>query len=114
MEIDIWPDNQAVSPSRTPGRVQAPPNIDQAVSVAPSPAAQSKTRQKAHLHERHREILQCQRLRLHSAGRWGKDVVHATALERRAASSNEGQKVVFDTQEDRRNRKIAVANIQAA
>jgi CspA family cold shock protein len=46
----------------------------------------------------------------------GKDVfVHATALERAGMQSlNEGQKVVFDTQEDRRTGKIAVANIQAA
>jgi CspA family cold shock protein len=46
----------------------------------------------------------------------GKDVfVHATALERAGLHSlNEGQKVSFDTQEDRRTGKIAVANIQAA
>jgi cold shock protein len=46
----------------------------------------------------------------------GKDVfVHATALERAGMRSlNEGQKVTFDTQEDRRTGKIAVANIQAA
>jgi cold shock protein len=45
----------------------------------------------------------------------GKDVfVHATALER-AGMSNlvEGQKVSFDTAEDRRTGKIAVSNIQA-
>ena len=46
----------------------------------------------------------------------GKDVfVHATALERAGIRSlREGQKVSFDTQEDRRTGKIAVANIQAA
>jgi CspA family cold shock protein len=46
----------------------------------------------------------------------GKDVfVHATALERAGMRSlAEGQKVSFDTQEDRRTGKIAVANIQAA
>jgi cold shock protein len=45
----------------------------------------------------------------------GKDVfVHATALERAGISTlNEGQKVSFDTQEDRRTGKIAVGNIQA-
>ena len=45
----------------------------------------------------------------------GKDVfVHATALERAGMSTlNEGQKVSFDTQEDRRTGKIAVGNIQA-
>jgi cold shock protein len=45
----------------------------------------------------------------------GKDVfVHATALERAGMSSLvEGQKVSFDTQEDRRTGKIAVGNIQA-
>jgi cold shock protein len=44
-----------------------------------------------------------------------KDVfVHATALERAGVSSlNEGQKVSFDTQEDRRTGKIAVGNIEA-
>ena len=46
----------------------------------------------------------------------GKDVfVHATALERAGMNSlHEGQKVSFDTAEDRRTGKIAVANIQAA
>ena len=46
----------------------------------------------------------------------GKDVfVHATALERAGLHGlNEGQKVSFDTQEDRRTGKIAVDNIQAA
>lgn len=46
----------------------------------------------------------------------GKDVfVHATALERAGMRSlAEGQKVSFDTQEDRRSGKIAVGNIQAA
>jgi CspA family cold shock protein len=45
-----------------------------------------------------------------------KDVfVHATALER-AGMRNlvEGQKVAFDTAEDRRSGKIAVNNIQKA
>jgi CspA family cold shock protein len=46
----------------------------------------------------------------------GKDVfVHATALERAGMHSlNEGQKVSFDTQEDRKTGKIAVGTIQAA
>jgi CspA family cold shock protein len=46
----------------------------------------------------------------------GKDVfVHATALERAGIRSlSEGQKVMFDTQEDRRSGKIAVGNITAA
>ena len=46
----------------------------------------------------------------------GKDVfVHATALERAGMSTlNEGQKVSFDTEEDRRSGKIAVSSIRAA
>ena len=46
----------------------------------------------------------------------GKDVfVHATALERAGIRTlSEGQKVSFDTAEDRRTGKIAVGNIQAA
>ena len=46
----------------------------------------------------------------------GQDVfVHATALERAGLRSlSEGQKVSFDTQEDRRTGKTAVANIQMA
>ena len=46
----------------------------------------------------------------------GKDVfVHATALERAGLQGlSDGQKVTFDTQEDRRTGKIAVGNIQAA
>jgi CspA family cold shock protein len=45
----------------------------------------------------------------------GKDVfVHATALERAGIRGLvEGQKVSFDTQEDRRTGKIAVGTIQA-
>lgn len=44
----------------------------------------------------------------------GKDVfVHATALERAGMHGlAEGQKVTFDTAEDRRTGKIAVNNIQ--
>ncbi|MEQ1712402.1 MAG: cold-shock protein [Hyphomicrobium sp.] len=46
----------------------------------------------------------------------GNDVfVHATALERAGMRTlNEGQKVQFDTQQDRRTGKVAVGNIQAA
>ncbi len=46
----------------------------------------------------------------------GKDVfVHATALERAGMRGLvEGQKVAFDTAEDRRSGKVAVNNIQAA
>lgn len=45
----------------------------------------------------------------------GQDVfVHATALERAGmAALNEGDKVSFDTETDRRSGKTAVANIQA-
>ena len=45
----------------------------------------------------------------------GKDVfVHATALERAGLRGlTEGQKVSFDTAEDRRTGKLAVNNIQA-
>ena len=46
----------------------------------------------------------------------GNDVfVHATALGRAGLRGlNEGQKVMFDTAEDRRSGKMAVNNIQAA
>jgi cold shock protein len=46
----------------------------------------------------------------------GKDVfVHATALERAGMRGLvEGQKVAFDTAEDRRSGKVAVNNIRAA
>jgi len=46
----------------------------------------------------------------------GKDVfVHASALERAGMMTlSEGQKVSFNTEEDRRSGKTAVANIQAA
>lgn len=45
----------------------------------------------------------------------GKDVfVHVTALHRAGLQGlNEGQKVSFDTAEDRRTGKLAVDNIQA-
>lgn len=46
----------------------------------------------------------------------GKDVfVHATALERAGMRGlSEGQKVSFDTEQDRKSGKVAVANIRAA
>ena len=46
----------------------------------------------------------------------GKDVfVHATALERAGIRGLvEGQKVAFDTQEDRRTGKTSVGNLQLA
>jgi CspA family cold shock protein len=46
----------------------------------------------------------------------GKDVfVHATALERAGLRGlTEGQKVTFDTAEDRRTGKVAVNNIKTA
>lgn len=46
----------------------------------------------------------------------GKDVfVHATALERAGMTGlAEGQKVAFDTEQDRRSGKTAVANIRKA
>jgi CspA family cold shock protein len=46
----------------------------------------------------------------------GKDVfVHATALERAGMNTlNEGQKVRYDTEEDRRSGKVAVGRIEAA
>ena len=46
----------------------------------------------------------------------GNDVfVHASALERAGMSSlNEGQKVSYDTEIDRKSGKTAVANIQEA
>jgi CspA family cold shock protein len=46
----------------------------------------------------------------------GKDVfVHATALQRSGMTGlAEGQKVSFETGEDRRTGKIAVTNIEAA
>ncbi|HEV2602184.1 MAG TPA: cold-shock protein [Microvirga sp.] len=46
----------------------------------------------------------------------GKDVfVHATALERAGMRGLvEGQKVTFDTAEDRRSGKVSVNNIQTA
>jgi len=49
-------------------------------------------------------------------GGGGKDVfVHASALERAGMRGLvQGQKVTFDTEEDRRTGKTAVGNIQAA
>ncbi|NNM71525.1 cold-shock protein [Enterovirga aerilata] len=46
----------------------------------------------------------------------GKDVfVHATALERAGIRGLvEGQKVAFDTEQDRRSGKVAVGNLQIA
>jgi CspA family cold shock protein len=46
----------------------------------------------------------------------GKDVfVHATALERAGMNAlNEGQKVRYDIEEDRRSGKVAVGRIEAA
>ena len=63
------------------------------------------------------KVLQrSKRVRLIQPDGGGKDVfVHATALERAGLRGLvEGQKVGFDTQEDRRTGKIAVGNIGGA
>ena len=52
---------------------------------------------------------------IHAADGHRDVVVHATALERAGIRGlREGQKVSFDTAEDRRSGKVAVNNIAAA
>jgi CspA family cold shock protein len=120
--IDIWPDYRAVSPLQNAGRrFRSSPNIDDRAecrafsrafgSNAPTPVAKDK-------------VMKTGTVKFYNTQKGfgfiqpddgGKDVfVHATALERAGMRTlNEGQKVSFDTQEDRRTGKIAVGTIQA-
>ena len=123
MIIDFWPDNQAVSPSLFARRTFRPsPNIDK-------PGSKSRCRAALSLkctYASDEDIsVNTGTVKFYNGQKGfgfiqpddgGKDVfVHATALERAGMRGlNEGQKVSFDTQEDRRTGKIAVGNIQAA
>ena len=118
--IDIWPDNWAASLRVTAGRTHRllSPNIDEpggrAVARRPNVHLSVKGHPmntgtvKWYNDQKGFGFIQ--------PDNGGKDVfVHATALERAGMRGlAEGQKVSFDTQEDRRTGKMAVNNIQAA
>jgi CspA family cold shock protein len=119
--IDIWPDNQAVTPTLKARRTFRP-SKHRNVRLASRNRAP-----RAHLHLVSERILPMNMgtVKFYNGQKGfgfiqpddgGKDVfVHATALERAGISGLvEGQKVSFDTQEDRRTGKTAVANIKTA
>jgi CspA family cold shock protein len=121
--IDIWPDHMAVSPSPISRRAFRPfQTTTNPLQAAPLARALSTTA----LTISERTIpMTLGTVKFYNEQRGfgfiqpedgGKDVfVHATALERAGMRSlSEGQKVSFDTQEDRRTGKLAVANIEAA
>jgi cold shock protein len=118
--IDIWPDHRAVPPSLN---AQAHVQILQTSTIA------SKSRSRAvwaYVHPSERmSLMTTGTVKFYNDQKGfgfiqpddgSKDVfVHATALERAGLRGlAQGQKVVFDTQEDRRTGKIAVGNIQMA
>jgi CspA family cold shock protein len=118
--IDIWPDDRAVSPLLHAGRRFRPsPNIDE-----PSFEARVRLGLKCISVSERLIPMMTGTVKFYNDQKGfgfiqpddgGKDVfVHATALERAGIRSlNEGQKVSFDTQVDRRSGKTAVGNIQA-
>jgi cold shock protein len=120
--IDFGPDNRAVSPWHARRTFRRSPNIDE-----PEPLAALARVPSAHVHlSIDKDIpMDTGTVKFYNDQKgFGfiqpdngeKDVfVHATALERAGMRGLvEGQKVSFDTQEDRRTGKIAVNNIQTA
>jgi cold shock protein len=114
----FWPDVQAVCPKKLGARLrhlQKSTNGDHhAIGVG-----------EPYLHKRKTYTMQAGTVKFYNDQKGfgfiqpddgGKDVfVHATALERAGIRGlREGQKVTFDTQEDRRTGKIAVGNITAS
>ncbi len=118
--IDIWPDNRAVTSSL---------NARRTFRSFKRRLLRLKTRKRApwvqvHLYQRKDTFMNQGTVKFYNDQKGfgfiqpddgSKDVfVHATALERAGMRGLvEGQKVAFDTQEDRRTGKIAVGNIQA-
>src|SRR5271154_3911524 len=118
--IDIWPDNRAVTPWLNARRTFRP---------SKHRLLRLKTRKRApwvqvYLYQRKDTFMNQGTVKFYNDQKGfgfiqpddgSKDVfVHATALERAGMRGLvEGQKVSFDTQEDRRTGKIAVGNIQA-
>ena len=117
--IDIWPDNQAVSPSLNARRTFRP------FQTSKIEAQATRSRGLGSSAPRSANPVTTGTVKFYNDQRGfgfiqpddgGKDVfVHATALERAGMRGLvQGQKVAFDTQEDRRTGKIAVGTIQAA
>jgi cold shock protein len=123
MNIDVWPDDLAVSPSlqRAAHTLRDLSKIRLTKLGLRIPA-----RSWATVAQRAKElVMDTGTVKFYNSQKGfgfiqpdngGKDVfVHATALERAGIRGLvEGQKVTFDTQEDRRTGKIAVGTIQAA
>jgi CspA family cold shock protein len=119
--IDLWPDNRAVSP-RIAGRTfRLSPILDEpsfrwrccvpwltCIHYSEKDYPMNTGTVKFYNDQKGFGFIQ--------PDNGGKDVfVHATALERGGIRGlRDGQKVVFDTAEDRRSGKIAVNNIQTA
>ena len=120
--IDIWPDNRAVSLWLGRAHVQTLFQTSTNTGSGPrycatSPTCICKLAKDYPDDYGHRKILQRQKgFGFIQPDDGCKDVfVHATALERAGMRGLvEGQKVSFDTAEDRRSGKIAVNNIQTA
>jgi cold shock protein len=126
MNIDVWPDDLAVSPSlQSAARAQRP--LQNSTNQAPDCALLRDLGllQRSLLSSTKELVMDTGTVKFYNSQKGfgfiqpdsgGKDVfVHATALERAGIRGLvEGQKVSFDTQEDRRTGKIAVGTIQAA
>ena len=119
--IDFWPDNRAVSPSLHIRRTFRPSKH----RLIEPKACNRASRVQVHFDQRKAIAMTTGTVKFYNDQKGfgfiqpddgGKDVfVHATALERAGMRGLvEGQKVSFDTQEDRRTGKIAVGNIEAA
>jgi cold shock protein len=123
MNIDVWPDDLAVSPSlQSAARAQRP--LQNSTNQG-SDCALLRDRELLQRYTAKELVMDTGTVKFYNSQKGfgfiqpdngGKDVfVHATALERAGIRGLvEGQKVTFDTQEDRRTGKIAVGTIQAA
>jgi CspA family cold shock protein len=123
MNIDVWPDDLAVSPSlQSTARAQRP--LQNSTNQG-SDCALLRDLGPLQRYIAKELVMDTGTVKFYNSQKGfgfiqpdngGKDVfVHATALERAGIRGLvEGQKVTFDTQEDRRTGKIAVGTIQAA
>jgi CspA family cold shock protein len=124
LAVDFWPDNQAVSPSLNARRTLRPSKHRKAEPMMRNRAASAQVNlgqrkdismNSGTMHKGTVKFYNDQKgFGFIQPEDGSKDVfVHATALERAGMRGLvEGQKVAFDTQEDRRTGKIAVGNIQ--
>ena len=113
MSHRLWPKDWAASPLALPGARSCSTEFE---NRRGDPSRAHDSERTAHEHGYGEVVQRDQGLRLHSAGRGGKDVfVHATALERAGMRGlREGQKITYELQTDQRTGKTSAVNLQSA